>query len=92
MSGFNGRRGPNFSQYLSELNTIPSSGDQSVQPEQGIFDVDAELALFTNAEFFDFDASASMSRHVPASLGENHTSPEQTSNEDVKYLDMLNGT
>ncbi|EEP80763.1 hypothetical protein UREG_05605 [Uncinocarpus reesii 1704] len=91
MSGYNGRRAPNFSQYLSDLNTVPSPYDQAVQEDREIFDVDAELALFTNAEFLDFDSKGDMSGRVPVTaLGEDQHNPESTSNQDVKYLDMLN--
>ncbi|QVM08922.1 hypothetical protein D8B26_003593 [Coccidioides posadasii str. Silveira] len=90
MSGYNGRRAPNFSQYLNDLNTVPSPYDQTLQQDQGLFDVDAELALFTNAEFFDFDSRGDMSSHVPVSLGEDLAQSEPTSSQDVKYLDMLN--
>ncbi|KMU87257.1 transcription factor zip1 [Coccidioides immitis H538.4] len=90
MSGYNGRRAPNFSQYLNDLNTVPSPYDQTLQQDQGLFDVDAELALFTNAQFFDFDSRGDMSSHVPVSLGEDLAQSEPTSSQDAKYLDMLN--
>ncbi|WEW55530.1 hypothetical protein PRK78_000961 [Emydomyces testavorans] len=91
MSSFNGRRGPNFSQYLNDLNSVQSPFDQPRQEEQELFDVDAELALFTNAEFLDFDSSGDMSYRVPVSLDEEPTrSSEPTSNQEVKFLDMVN--
>lgn len=50
MSNFNGRHGPNVSQYLRELDTIsPESADDT-------FAMEADLALFTNTQFFDFDS------------------------------------
>ena len=55
MSSYNGRRVPNFSQFLEDLNTIPSPYDQALQQQDDSFNIDAELALFTNAEFLDFD-------------------------------------
>lgn len=95
MSEYNGRRAPNFSQYLDDLNTIPSSYDQntSQQQDRELFDVDAELALFTNAEFLDFDpVGADMNSSVPVKLGEDQiTADSSHDNQDVKYMDMLNG-
>ncbi|WPG98717.1 regulatory protein cys-3/bZIP transcription factor (MetR) [Acrodontium crateriforme] len=48
----NGRRAPNVSQYLANLNTVPSAQDIAAQdfalPDDG-------LDFLTNAEFFDFD-------------------------------------
>ena len=55
MSGFNGsRRGPNVSQYIANLNAIPSSHDV-VNQHDGAFNLEEDLAVFTNAEFYDFD-------------------------------------
>jgi hypothetical protein len=61
MSSYNGRRVPNFSQFLDDLNTIPSPYDQALQQQDDSFNIDAELALFTNAEFLDFDSHGDMS-------------------------------
>lgn len=93
MSEFNGRRAPNFSQYLDDLNAIPSPYDQAVQQQQkqDSFNLDAELSLFTNAEFFDFDQL-----NLPTfdsvdndKLKDNSNNVEQ--NPDLKFLDFLNG-
>ncbi|KAI4261753.1 MAG: hypothetical protein L6R42_003051 [Xanthoria sp. 1 TBL-2021] len=54
MAGYSGRKGPNVSQYLSNLNSIPSDQELSTQQSDG-FDFTNDLAAFTNAEFFDFD-------------------------------------
>lgn len=56
MSGFNsGRRGQNVSQYIANLNAIPSSHDVVNQHDSGYNNMEDDLAVFTNAEFFDFD-------------------------------------
>lgn len=53
MSNFiNGRRGPNVSQYLANLNTIPSAQENAAQEFNF---TDESLDLFTNTEFFDFE-------------------------------------
>lgn len=54
MSGFSGRRGVNVSQFIANLNTIPSAHEMATQNQEG-FNIDEDLALFTNTEFFDFD-------------------------------------
>lgn len=55
MAGFNGRRAPNnVSHYISNLNAIPSAHDVPVQQDEN-YNIEEELAVFTNAEFFDFD-------------------------------------
>jgi hypothetical protein len=94
MAGYNGRRAPNFSQYLDDLNAIPSPYDQAVQQQQqqkNSFSVDEELALFTNAEFFDFDKFGGLS--LPTFDSVDHTKTvDPTSHEaDMKFLDFLNG-
>lgn len=63
--GYSGRRAPNFSQYLNELNMIPSPYDQALQQQQernDVFDnIDSNLAMFANAEFLDFDTGLALS-------------------------------
>ncbi|KAF2771372.1 hypothetical protein EJ03DRAFT_358982 [Teratosphaeria nubilosa] len=54
MSDYNhGRRAPNVSQYLANLNTIPSAAELAAQNDFGL--ADSNLDFLTNAEFFDFD-------------------------------------
>src|SRR5690606_31401340 len=50
MSTYGGRRGPNVSQYLRHLNTIPAETtvDDSF--------IDDDLDIFTNTQFFDFES------------------------------------
>ncbi|TVY48302.1 Regulatory protein [Lachnellula occidentalis] len=50
---YNGRRGPNVSEYIANLNAIPSA--QDIENSQGDFDLDEDLAMFTNTQFFDSD-------------------------------------
>ena len=52
MSGYSPRRAPNVSQYVANLNTIPPTYNTA---QQDGLDLENELAIFTNAEFFDFD-------------------------------------
>ena len=52
-SGFTGRRAPNVSQYLANLNTIPSA--QELATHNDFHLGDDGLEFLTNAEFFDFD-------------------------------------
>jgi hypothetical protein len=95
MAGYTGRRAPNFSQYLDDLNTIPSPYDQALQQQQqrqNTINFDEELALFTNAEFFDFDKFANLD--LPTFDGvedKNAQVEDQTQNADMKFLDFLNG-
>ncbi|KAG8405209.1 hypothetical protein J3458_021879 [Metarhizium acridum] len=54
MSTYNGRHGPNVSQYLRDLNTI--SPQDTTGPAEDAFNMEDDLALFTNTQFFDFDS------------------------------------
>ncbi|ODA82162.1 hypothetical protein RJ55_00668 [Drechmeria coniospora] len=56
MSTFNGRHGPNVSQYLRDLNTI--NPQDAVREET--FTMEDDLALFTNTQFFDFDSGQNL--------------------------------
>lgn len=51
MTNFNGRRGPNVSQYLRDLNAINRQETAHDEP----FNMEEDLALFTNTQFFDFE-------------------------------------
>ncbi|KAL3418038.1 basic region leucine zipper [Phlyctema vagabunda] len=53
MSAYNGRRGPNVSEYIANLNAIPSAQEMASQQEYP--NIDDDLAMFTNTQFFDFD-------------------------------------
>jgi hypothetical protein len=48
---YNGHRGPNVSEFIANLNAIPPA-QELAEPE---FNFDADLAMFTNTTFFDFD-------------------------------------
>lgn len=96
MAGYNGRRAPNFSQYLDDLNTIPSPYDQAQQQQQqqNLPNFDEELAMFTNAEFFDFDKFGDLSLPTFDAVEDKNTqaeSEDQTQSADLKFLDFLNG-
>ncbi|KAE8390583.1 hypothetical protein BDV23DRAFT_154861 [Aspergillus alliaceus] len=96
MAEFNGRRAPNFSQYLEDLNAIPSPYDQALQQQQqGSYNLDAELSLFTNAEFFDFDNFGDLSLPGFDSAendGFKKENKQTTSqNSDMEFLDLFQG-
>lgn len=98
MSAYNGRRAPNFSQYLEDLNAIPSPYDQALQlqQQQDSFNIDAELALFTNTEFFDFDNFGDLNLPTFDAAVEEDASRRKSlnaeqQNSDIKFLDLLNG-
>jgi hypothetical protein len=96
MANYNGRRMPNFSQYLDDLNAIPSPYDQAQQQQQQqqtTFN-DEDLALFTNTEFFEFDKFTDFGGLPPfPQEDEKHevVSDQSAHNADLKFLDFLNG-
>jgi len=51
---YNGQRGPNVSEFIANLNAIPSAQDLASQNQES-FNIDDDLAMFTNTQFFDFD-------------------------------------
>lgn len=52
--GYNAQRGPNVSEFIANLNTIPSAQEIAGQGQED-FNLENELAMFTNTQFFDFD-------------------------------------
>ncbi|RHZ47517.1 putative bZIP transcription factor (MetR) [Aspergillus thermomutatus] len=98
MSGYNGRRAPNFSQYIEDLNAIPSPYDQALQQQQrqDTFNLDAELSLFTNTEFFDFDTFGDLNlpafdavKEDNAKTTEQPNGGHTTHTSDMEFLDLL---
>jgi hypothetical protein len=93
MAGYNGRRAPNFSQYIENLNTIPSEYDQVLQQQQQqqtAYNLDNELALFTNTEFFDFDKFNDLGLPTFDSVDEKPQAVNQSAHADSNFLDFLN--
>ncbi|KAJ5747853.1 uncharacterized protein N7511_009549 [Penicillium nucicola] len=101
MASYNGRRAPNFSQYIDDLNAIPSPYDQALQQQQrqqNSFTLDEELALFTNTEFFDFDkfTDFGLPNGLPNFDSVDDAKPQDVvpdqaaRNADMKFLDFLN--
>jgi Basic region leucine zipper len=85
MSDYHGRVGPNFTQYINDLNTIPQPYDQDLLPSDDL-NLDQELALFTNADFTNFDSLGSLpDGALNFDLGDHNKS----SNNDFKYEDLL---
>ncbi|RAL16505.1 putative bZIP transcription factor (MetR) [Aspergillus homomorphus CBS 101889] len=94
MSEYNGRPAPNFSQYLEDLNAIPSPYDQAVQQQQqDSYNFDADLSLFTNTEFFDFDHFGDINLPAFDSVDETTVKKEatQNANSDMDFLNLLGG-
>ncbi|KAK5943952.1 hypothetical protein PMZ80_003233 [Knufia obscura] len=83
MSSYRGRHGPNFSQYLNDLNTLSPQDNPVVEDN----DFSNDLAMYTNTDFTNLD--------MP-SLGEDGTfnwdlSPENQDQDTLKYEDLLAG-
>ncbi|KAL4963259.1 putative bZIP transcription factor (MetR) [Aspergillus stella-maris] len=88
MAEYNGRRAPNFSQYLDDLNAIPSPYDVAVQQQQQQegFNFDSDLSLFTNTEFFDFDLNLPPFEPIEEN---NQKGNNVNQKSDMEFLDML---
>ena len=83
MSAYRGRTGPNFSEYLNNLNTLssPSEDDQFIEN----LDLNQDIAMFTNTDFTHFDIPA-----LPDASSFNFDLGEHKA-EHVKYEDLLAG-
>ena len=64
MDGYKGRKAPNVSHYLANLNALPSAHEVATQQRED-FNIEAELAQFTNTEFLDFDAQEFLEPPMP---------------------------
>ena len=93
MSTFTGRKAPNVSQYLANLNAIPSAHEIANQ-QQEPYAIDDELALFTNTEFYDFDLEHI--EHNPVEYDHSHEERSRsehagTHKSNQKPLEFVNG-
>jgi len=87
MASFNSRRGPNVSQYLRELHTIPEQDTAAAE-----FNMDDDLAMFTNTQFFDFDSGQNTDYNAPPLKPESTTeaAPAQQPRSDDVIGDLVN--
>jgi hypothetical protein len=85
---YNGRRGPNVSEYVANLNAIPTA--QDLQNSQDNFNLEDDLAMFTNAQFFDFDLVQDTDLQQPAFDGSAAQSAAGDA-VDMKSLDFMDG-
>ncbi|EHY60773.1 hypothetical protein HRR83_000540 [Exophiala dermatitidis] len=85
MSTYRGRTGPNFSEYLNNLNTLASPYDQEhFSPDE--IELNQDLAMFTNTDFTHFDMPP-----LPEDGSFNFDVHDSKNNPNVKYEDLLSG-
>lgn len=95
MDGYKGRKAPNISHYLANLNALPSAHDLATQQRED-FNIDDELAQFTNTEFLDFDAGEFLEQPMPEydpSLEEKARREGTVANNEIggKGMDFVSG-
>src|SRR3954454_16849310 len=89
---YSGRRAPNISQFIAALNSV----DDSEMPiDQEPFNFEDDLALFTNAEFFDFDlgqnVDAQSIEYDPVSEERARRENASLHKQNLKDMDFLKG-
>lgn len=90
MTSYGGRKAPNVSHYIANLNALPSAHDVASQHDEN-FNIDAELAQFTNTEFLDFDTGTLLEQPFSDFGGEHEESGKGDDKSDVKAMDFVNG-
>ncbi|EXJ76992.1 hypothetical protein A1O3_10149 [Capronia epimyces CBS 606.96] len=86
MSSYRGRTGPNFSEYLNNLNTLASPYDQEhFSPDE--IELSQDLAMFTNTDFTHFDIPS-----LPEDGSFNFDVNESKNNPNIKYEDLLSSS
>lgn len=61
---YNGRRGPNISEFIANLNAIPTAQDLRYSNAEN-YDLDEELAMFTNTQFYEVDYPQDVDLQAP---------------------------
>ena len=95
MAAYNLRRSPNVSQYIANLNAIPSAQEIEAQHNES-FNLEDDLAMFTNAEFFHFDLGQNVQQvdvnYDPAQEGRSKRGGNSTEDEhgNVTGMDLNN--
>jgi hypothetical protein len=79
MSAYRGRTGPNFSEFLSNLNSLTPFEENAFNTDQSLDDND--LAMFTNTDFTSLDLALQEDPGFNYSLNND--------NGDIKYQDLL---
>jgi hypothetical protein len=86
---YNGHRGPNVSEFIANLNSIPSAQDMANQ-NQDNFNLDDDLAMFTNTQFFDFDLGQDADLQ-PSTFDFNEQGRGVNTSTQVKGMDFIAG-
>lgn len=86
MSAYRGRTGPNFSEYLNNLNTLASPPYEEDQLNEGL-NLNQDLAMFTNTDFTHFDIP-----NLPEDSNFNFDIGDRNKSENIKYEELLSGT
>lgn len=87
MSNYNGRRGPNVSQYLRDLNAINRQDSAHEEP----FNMEEDLALFTNTQFFDFETGQNTDYQAQPVKPDTETSQSASPSEDMTPAQSVMG-
>lgn len=79
-----------MSEYIANLNSVPTA--QDIQAADAEFNLEDDLAMFTNANFFDFDMGQDTDLSVN-NFGVEGTSAPSVAPEDInlKSFDLANG-
>lgn len=86
---YNGRRGPNVSEYIANLNAIPSASD--IQAADSGLSFEDDLAMFTNTQFFDFDMGQDTDLSVNFGERDAAAAPAPENIDVSKQFDMVDG-
>lgn len=55
MTSYQGRKAPNVSRYIADLNTIPTDEEMAASNQETGLNLADDFALFTNTDLYDFD-------------------------------------
>lgn len=89
MSTYNGRSRLNVSEYVAGLNMTPSTAELG----QENFNIDDDLAMFTNTQFYDFDLGQDVTAdvqpkfNIPEAVSPGGAAPAQQGSE-LKGMDF----
>jgi len=87
---YHGRSGPNITEYVRNIDNLNEIPDQDIPNASLEYDMEADLAMFTNTNFYDFELGAGEALPVDG-FAEHIDGEAAAPNVDIKSLEFTQG-
>jgi len=87
---YHGRSGPNVTEYVRNIDNLNEIPDQDIPNASLEYDMEADLAMFTNTNFYDFELGAGETLPIDG-FAEHIDGEAAAPNVDIKSLEFTQG-